>query len=372
MEIGIKHLLLFITIIIFVVVFYRIISSRLSIFVEGFDPEPASQSCENEYANVDSLPLKEYIIKASYNSAYDGNIKDPKNPTLALETRLAEGYRFLDLNVFSSEGKLYVGYSQDNKPTLTSTAIPFTEALDCIKKHAFTKSLLQLGDDTPLLEKVVSPAAPTGPTIRDNYVNYPLFVLIRVYRSESSKIDIVKALKEILATSSDTKYLREGQGDNELATQIDGCTPLPHLTGKMLIVMDIVNLIQIYAPEEKPTADQIPEETRNYLKHFVNIYTGGNVWRHGSQKKIQPLRISDIKEPYKTNLFNTQILFPTISDTVNADSYDVILNNSIQTILVRPDLADTNLRSYTQMFKDLKKPLICGAYAYNYIKKQEK
>lgn len=370
MEIGFKHLLLFITIILFIVVFYRIISSRLSIFVEGFDPEPgATQSCKNEYADVDSLPLREYVIKACYNSAYDGNIKDPTNPTLALETRLAEGYRFLDLNVFSSEGKLYVGYSQDNKPTLTSTAIPFTDALDCIKKHAFVKNTtLKISDNTPLLETLAS-TTPTGPTIYDNYVKYPLFVLIRVYRSEKSKVDIVAALKDALAASSDTKYLRDG---NDTAIQIDGCTPLPELTGKMIIVMDIVNLIQIYAPLETPTADQIPRPTLDSLKHFVNIYTGGNIWRHGSRQKIQPLRISDMKEPYKTNLFNTQILFPAISDTVNPDPYSVIMQNSIQTIVVRPDLADTNLRSYTQMFQDLKRPMICGAYAYNYIKKLEK
>ena len=135
--------------------------------------------------------------------------------------------------------------------------------------------------------------------------------------------------------------------------------------------MDVVNLLQIYAPMEKPTADQIPEKTRNYLKHFVNIYSGGNVWRHGSFAKPYPLRISDMKDPYKTNLFNLQILFPSAKETTDPDPYEVIMDYSIQTMLVRPYLGGTNLRTYTEIFKDLKKPMICGAYGYNYIKKKQ-
>jgi hypothetical protein len=319
--------------------------------------------------------LKEYIIKACYNSIYDPNIKkDPKNPTLVLETRIAEGYRFLDLNVFPSlnDGKLYVGYSQDNSPTLTDVSVPFTDALDCIKKHAFEKSTLSLNDDTPLLENVLSPSAPTGPTIRDNYVNYPLFVLIRVYRTEKSTIDVVEKLMENLQSTGDTmNYYREGSGENEIASVIkDGCTPLSIIKHKILFVMDIVNLVQIYAPIEKPTADQIPEKTLKHLKKFVNIYTGGNIWRHGSFSKPYPLRISEIKDPYKTNLFNLQIMFPSVKETTDPDPYEVIMDYSIQTILVRPYLGGTNLRTYIEIFKDLKKPMICGAYAHNYINKK--
>ena len=101
MEIGIKHLLLFIAILIFLGVFYRIISSRLYMQgVEGFDnsSDENKMSCENDYSQIENLPLKEYIIKACYNSIYDPNIKkDPKNPTLVLETRIAEGLSLIHI-----------------------------------------------------------------------------------------------------------------------------------------------------------------------------------------------------------------------------------------------------------------------------------
>jgi len=311
--------------------------------------------------------LREYIIKACYNSAYDPN-NSPKLSALNLETRIAEGYRFIDLNVFSSEGKMYVGYSQNNNPTLTDVSIPFTEALDCIKKNAFVKSTMKLPDETPLFEKKsTDTAASNSASIRDNYVDYPMIVFIRVYRSPGSKFDIVKELAELLKSTADGKYLREVNGDKETAIQIDGCTPLNKVNGNILFAMDILNILQIYTPPENSSADQIPEETRKHLMKFVNIYTGGNIWRHGSADKSMPLLISDLNQPYKTNLFNMQILFPSVKETVNPDTYKIILENSIQTIVIRPYLQDTNAKAYNKIFSEAKRPMVCGVHAYTLI-----
>ena len=449
MEIGIKHILLFITIVVFIGVFYRVISTRLynigkeGMFgtggmgngmggmgkgmdgmdkgMDGMDKgmdgtdkgmggmdilgktntpkpnipkpnipkpdtpkpntptpttpmivqapreKPPNTSCDNPYSDSNTLPLREYIIKACYNSAYDPNAT-PKLSVNILETRMAEGYRFIDLNVFSSEGKLYVGYSPNNNPTLTDVSIPFTDALECIKTNAFTKSTMAIKDDTPFFERK---STETAASIRETYVDYPLFVCIRVYRSGKSKLDIVKALMEHLKSTSDAKYLREGNGDNEKAVQIDGCTPLNKIKGNILFVMDILNILQIYTPVEKSSADQIPEETRKYLNKFVNIYSGGNIWRHGSSEKSMPLLISDLNQPYKTNLFNMQIMFPEVKETVNPDTYKLIVKNSIQTIVVRPYLQDTNLKAYTKLFNEAKRPMVCGVHAYTFVKGEE-
>jgi hypothetical protein len=319
--------------------------------------------CKNNYADSDTLPLREYIIKSCYNSAYDPN-ENPRISVANLEKRIAEGYRFIDVNVFSSEGKLYVGYSPDNKPTLTDISIPFSEALDCIKKNAFTKSAMKINSDEPLWE---SKSTDTSASIRDTYVNYPLFVMIRIYRSEKSKLDIIEKIQEMLKTTADTRYYREGGDADEKAIQIDGCTPLSDIKGKILFVMDIANLLQIYTPIDKSSADQIPESTRKHLTKFVNIYAGGNIWRHGSSEKSMPLLISDLNQPYKTNLFLMQIKFPSVKETVNPDTHKLILENSIQTIVVRPYLADTNLRAYTKIFSDAKRPMVCGVHVYTYL-----
>lgn len=366
---GIKHLLLFITIVIFIGVFYRVIRSRLyHLTVEGLEGKN-NQECNNKYEQQDTLPLKEYIIKACYNSAYDPN----ETQTVSvknLEMRIAEGYRFVDLNVFSSEGKLYVGYSPSNNPTLVDVSIPFTEAIDCIKKNAFTKSTLKVKEDaTPLLEPPVNANVVIGASIRDNYVNYPMFVFLRVYRSPTSKLDIVAKIAEMLQSTVDAMYYRTSEAGVEKAIEIDGCTPLNHIKRKILFCMDITNILQIYAPPDKPSADQVPLETRKALSKFVNAYSGGNVWRHGNPAKSMPLLISDMKQPYKTNLFHWQILFPSVGETVNPDTYQLILENSIQTIVVRPYLSDTNLTAYVKIFKDAKRPMVCGVHAYTNIKR---
>ena len=66
-----------------------------------------SASCDdNSYKESADLPLKEYCVKASFNSAYNGT--DVSKETI--QQRIIDGYRFLDLNVFSASGDIYVGY----------------------------------------------------------------------------------------------------------------------------------------------------------------------------------------------------------------------------------------------------------------------
>ena len=99
---------------------------------EGMDAIPYPQ--KNAFLKTNNLPLKEYAINASYNTAYDGN----KISIDQFRKVLYMGCRFVDVNVFLTEkNKLYVGFSSDNAPTLVDTSLPFYDVIDCINNYAF-------------------------------------------------------------------------------------------------------------------------------------------------------------------------------------------------------------------------------------------
>jgi hypothetical protein len=210
-------LLLILSIFIIFVVFYRTITQGCSIKREGLEgssqgsSQDSSQGSDsgdskeieeavqreiicskNKYDDATKLPLREYLIKGCFNTAYYVDVSSGN-----IEQRLAEGYRFLDFDLYcASGGTVYVGFSKDNAPQMGSTVLTFEKALECIANNAFTKpktskyfpkkkkgfSLFGTGKDN---------TDKTGPTLYDNYIHYPVWVHIRVYRPADSNTDII-------------------------------------------------------------------------------------------------------------------------------------------------------------------------------------
>jgi hypothetical protein len=212
------------------------------------------------------LPLKEYCIKSSFNSSYDGNDGNVVSNETLLQ-RINEGYRFIDLNVFSASGDVYVGYSPDNKPTLISGNLTLQDALGTISDTAFSKNQTDF----------------QGSNLSD-IGSYPIFVHIRVYRPPNSQTDIISNVADVVNGTPDKKpfytknYLKNPEGSPK---HIDGCTKLSEIMGKIIFSMDILNILEIYAPPNNQTvAALLPvpkmQETIAKMQSFVNIVTGGN------------------------------------------------------------------------------------------------
>ena len=372
MDVNIKPLLIFLSIFLGIFVFYRLIVSRLFRVSEGLESKESYQEassqeassaladndsdailCQNDYTKVNDLPLKEYTIKSSFNSAYNGSevTKD------TLEKRLAEGYRFIDLNVFSASGGiLYVGFSRDNNPTLIQNTLLFSDALQTIHTYAFTKRM-----------------KPGETSVAYDYLSSPLFLNIRVYRPQNSIVDVVDQIWSALDWDNQPNYYKNEKGEVAL---VNGCTSLSAIGKKIVISMDIENIIQIYAPAEKPIATEIPTLTQKRLKQFVGIYTGGNTWRatykytdDSISVKTKDLKITDqTKSPYKTNITTMHIVYPYPDDQSNPDFKSMILKNSLQTIPFRVYLGGGELTKYEKMFADLKTSFVPMAYAYTYLR----
>jgi hypothetical protein len=316
-----------------------------------------------------SMPLKEYAMMASFNSAYDGTAVTAEQ----LSEVIARGYRFIDLNVFvgqndKNEKTLYVGYSPDNAPTISSNTLTFTKALEIINKEAFVKtesSKTRAKARIPLTSKTVNAA--NGVSLGETYIQYPLFLHLRVYRAENSNVDVVGEIAKEMEThrAGTTWYHREGS--NGAAISVDGSTILSTLQKKIVVSMDILNLIQVYAPTSDPVATNIPEPVRANLRKFVNVFTGGHTWRafyhYGdiSLENTKLLRTTDNGD--RTNVTNMYVAYPYKTDKSNPPSAkEWARKHSIQTVPIRVYLEDEGQEETEAFFEDMKKPMVPMSY----------
>ena len=84
------------------------------------------------------MPLSEYIVKASFNSAYgsDGNISK-ENLKNVIENERA---RFLDFDVYESDGKAKVGFSKSYDNSTNSDLVDFSTLMETVAGSAFATS----------------------------------------------------------------------------------------------------------------------------------------------------------------------------------------------------------------------------------------
>jgi hypothetical protein len=160
-----KVLILSIFILVLYILFRLIKKRRELILHEGFatsyiNPAVLSISSLNKIPNTitsmpdsyKNMPLYSVFIKASYNTAYDGN----EVSTDMIDYILSRGYRFLDFEVYwetltnAPDGSptATVGVSEDGTNIRTSNNILLSEVFDKIQMSAFTQ--LSPNRDDPL------------------------------------------------------------------------------------------------------------------------------------------------------------------------------------------------------------------------------
>lgn len=388
-QLGFHHFLLVCSVVLLLYAFYMLVRHRISsislaassssVSMEGLESmngeKSAPLSCGDkvDYSNLKNLPLREYAIMSSFNSAYDGTSITAEQLTEVI----ARGYRFIDLNVFvgqtdAGEKKVYVGYSPDNSPTLSDNSLLLTQALEIINKLAFvptasakSKSILAL----PLTAQSVNQNqnGESKPSLENNYYNYPLFLHLRAFRAENSTVDVVGEMMTALGEHTGTTWFYR---DKNAAVPVTGCTLLESLHKKIVVSMDIQNLIQIYAPTSEPHADKIPQQVRDNLNSFVNVFTGGHTWRSfyhyddvvAANTKL--LRIADSGKG--TNVKEMFIAFPFRTDKSNPQILDWMRKFSVQTAPLRVYLNDDGADKAEEFFADMKKPMVPLSYVLAY------
>lgn len=329
-------------------------------------------NAETEYNKINQLPLHELSIKASYNSAYDGQSFTIEQ----LSKVMASGCRYLDFQLFSASGGiLYVGHSDTPNSETVDTALTFSEVLGYISEYAFaydTKARAKLLDILDTKNETVDNTK--GDTLYSTYIKYPLFVNLRINRAKDSSLDIIDTIyTKYLNPKSKTpiipaEFFHQSGG---IAIPVDAETVLSTLKRKIIFVMDIDNILQNYTKTHN--ADDVQISTRSVIQKFVNIKTGGHTWKtYNNYSTVEtsrkmPLYAKD--DGYTTNSANMYLALPSPTNSANPPAMRFLQEHRIQTSPHRYYIEDTNLAKYEKMFEELKKPIAPLAHVLRYAKK---
>ena len=152
-----------------------------------------------------SLPIREFIVKSSYNSAISGLYSSKE----ALKLVLERGCRFIDFEIFSREDVEYVSYSGDPEyismgtDNTTANRLKLADALNTTAGSAFS--------------------SPTPST------NDPLFILLRI---KDNSAPIYKRIARHINNAFSQRLYRG---------TFNSGTPLRALQGKVVIFLDILS-----------------------------------------------------------------------------------------------------------------------------------
>ena len=315
-----------------------------------------------------NLPLKEYAIYASFNSAYDGNA----NTLEQLGTVMYEGCRFIDLNIFQVNDEYYVGYANDNAPTLVETSLTLSSVIEYINTYAFAVdskigNKVKAGNNILNANNMETNAADKD-AIRKNYINYPLFVNVRVYRPPNSKTDISTGVLKALTGKNGLRNLHVNA--KQEAVQVNQFTPLKGLSRKVILSMDYQNILQLYASvgDNIYDAKNIPVETMKQIAQCINIQIGSDNWQafykyadvEGNCFNMLQQKDTSLDEThsYETNTRVMKLAYPYFNEPANPDSHSYIQHHKIQTVPHRFYIVDDNLRKYQKLFYTHKNPFV--------------
>ncbi len=331
---------------------------------------------QNSFTDPENLPLKEYAIYASFNTAYDGNQVNVKQ----LGTIMYGGCRFIDFNIFYSDKDLYVGFANDNAPTMVDQSLKLSKAIEYINQYAFSidedikkeventfsSQIREFGDTT----------VQSGQNIQKTFVNYPLFVNIRVYRPPDSDIDILKLVSDAFIGKNGLKNLY--RSENGFAKEVTKYTMLNEIRGKIILCLDYENILQMYSGSPPYDPSRIRPDVVVTARKTANIQIGSNNWyafyNYPDLEKntYNMLEITNSSVTpnihYETNTNNMKLVYPYFTDVSNPDSYKYITKYKIQTVPNRFYIDDENLTKYINLFTDNKTPFLPLYHALRYVR----
>jgi len=279
------------------------------------------------------LPLSQYVIKASYNTALTGKYVNSD----MIKYVLSRGCRFLDFEIFLIDGKPQIAYTSDSKykTIQTKNNILLDEVLSIIVSNAFSF---------------------TSPNRND-----PLFIHMRIKSSESSKNDIYKSIAKSLSIIKDSLYDKP----------IDNRTKLSDIMRKIVIIVDST----INYDYKKYTNCKNNEMNCYDLKKYINLESGKklmNIERYSdilSKKHTPPRIINDIT----TDVEYIKLALPDFDVNLvkNPNIKYFIYDYGIQIIAYRYYIKDDNLHDVEEIFNENKYGIVPLANMVKYFNKKK-
>jgi hypothetical protein len=351
-----KKIFIALIIIIFSYIFWRLISKRNQIIknIEPFSfnilPDTANSQLnklKDTILKIDmnslpvtyyNLPMMDFCIKGSYNSAYTGKFINID----MLIYQLSRGCRFFDFEVFyieNPESRIFspqVAYSTDKKYS----------TMDC--------------ENSILLDNILSALVSNAFSTQNSPNNKdPLFINLRI-KSNNNKV--------YKAVASSVDYTIK----NKLYTgKITKKTPMKDLMGKIVLCIDkTVN----YSYKDYTNCDKT-DKTCYDLKKYTNIESGSenmilNRYTNILNKKNVSLIIKD--DNLSTNTSSMNLVLPDTmpENAPNPDIQQFIIDHGCQIVPFKFYQKDDNLYKYEEFFNDTKGGTVPLSVAIMYFKKK--
>ena len=291
-----------------------------------------TQSIQSKYAN---LPLKEYCIKTSYNSATTGKSVN-KNMVKFI---LSRGCRCLDFEVF------YTKKLNNYMPVVAESSDPEFKLFDT--------------DNSISLESVFSTIitnafSNTSPNKKD-----PLFIHLRIKTKDTNcYAEVAKLIDSILKPK-----LFEGQVTRE--------TKLAELMGSIVIVVD-KTIHRDYKEYAKCNASDV---NCYDLSNYIHAESGSQVINLLDLTKVEsqafnPPLIKD--DNVSTTVVTSKLVLPQENIKYNPVMKNMILNHGIQMVGYKYNIADENLVDCETFFNDNKGGIVPLGAAVPYFDRIQK
>ena len=348
--------LIIVVLLIFIKVLHTLLKDRQTIQKEGFDED--KDEAKNEKSVTDKikdmlgigppitisnmnpktkgLPLREYCIKASYNSAYSGSTISTK----MIRYVLSRGCRFLDLQVHYSkdDGIAYVAHITDSKLTemASKNKVPLDTIFNFISANAFMGSQGSDGCPNP---------------------SDPLFIHLRIIPDENMLV--YQTVSECINKNFSSKNRVLNADGN--AKKIDMYTRMnDRIMGKTMFLIDKSDMPEYAFFSQK-------------FANLMNGETNGSTFEMRNYSKMDKKDISSpiINDDYKTtNIIKQQIVIPDILERHSPPSIiNMVVNYGVQITMYSFYKSSDQLLQCEDFFNKQKSAIVLMARSINTLDK---
>ncbi len=258
------------------------------------------------------LPIREYAIKSSFNSAIQDNVAS----TDAIKHVLEKGCRLLDFEIYTRDNIEYVSYSGDpefkslDTENAPSERLSLGQAFSTVAGNAFTTPSLNPED--------------------------PLFILLRI---KNNSADAYSRIAQMLEASFKTRLYN---------AEVNRGTSLKSLMGKVIIIIDLQS-----SPQYK-TGVKCSTSVCHRLEDYVSIEAGSvhlPKYSYSDLTTLPAKPVSPDSEFMKTDIQSFMMITPSQIEQIKPLEPGVVMNTWHPQFLLVKYGKDTE--SYDKIFNEL-------------------
>lgn len=330
-----QKILILVIVCVTIFIIHQLLKARQSIKVEeGFGEDeinrikgngaPIAISSLKEPKYLD-LPLREFIVKSSYNSAISGDYANQE----MIRYVMGRGCRLLDFEIFTVGNIEYVSLSKDDQLSMDT----LNESQD----------RLSLANALATVNSIAFTAPCPSP-------NDPLFLSLRMknkLKGQELKT-VYKRVADILSVTFPNRMFQDSTGK---ALEVNGSTPLKDIMGKVVVIFDTENKLSNFDKLCSGSSDHECAEIYPLINIPANVAGGLPIYRY--EDVIMKLRepVLQERDGVGTTIDTFFMVVPPVDDVIQVPApREVILSSFPQFMLYKFHINNSNLEEYENIF----------------------